>query len=122
MKSAAENIFDHSKNRLDTVNMEAIKNSKAIVKDNLLSKQFQNLILPNLEEITIKADRLKIDDFEASGLEINIKYQDNNPQVPEPQQINTKETIWDKLWLFTAKRYITAVIQFFVYCCTRYLP
>ena len=122
MKSAAGEGIDLSKNRSNVICMETVKKDRTVAEKNLLPRQFHTFILPNLQEFTVKADWLKTSDFEASGLEINCKYQDLSPQVAEPQQTKTEITIWDKLWLFVVEKSISAYFQIFVYCFLRYIP
>jgi hypothetical protein len=114
--------LDHSKNRLDALSMGAGKKYRAVIKDRLLPRQFQNLKLPNLQEATFKADKIKLSGFEASGVELTCKFHDPNPKVFEPQEIKKEKTISDKLWLFIVKQSIIAFFQLIIMNYSQFLP
>jgi len=113
--------LDHSKNRLDPVSMGMNKKGDEIA-NHILPSQFQDLILPNLQEVSFKADTIKTPDFEASGVEVNYKFQDPNPQVIRYQQAKKERTILDRLRLFLLKQSITAFFQFIIMYFPRFIP
>jgi hypothetical protein len=105
--------LDHSKNRLDPVSMGMNKKVNVIA-NYILPSQFQDRILPNLQEATFKADTLKTPDFEASNVEFKYKFYDPNPQV--------KKTILDRLRLFLLEQSISAFFQFIVMYFSQFIP
>ena len=113
--------LDHSKNRLDPVNMGMNRKGDAIA-NHILPSQFQDLIFPNLQEVSFKADTIKTPDFEAFGVKVNYKFQDPNPQMIECKQVKKEGTFSDKLRLFTVKQSITAFFQFIIMYFPRFIP
>jgi hypothetical protein len=85
-----------------------------------LPMQILNCILPYLQEINIKADKLNAD--EASGIEVNCKFHAPNPQVTETQQVKKGTTILDKLWLFAVEKSLTAFFQFIFMEFPQFIP
>jgi len=122
MYVTAGNGIDHSKNKPDAVSMEAGKKIKIVAKDQLLPKQLQKLIFPNLQEVTFKADNIKLSGFEASGVELTCRFNNSNPKILEPQASKKEKTIWDKLWLFVVKQSITAYFQWFIEHYQQFIP
>jgi len=122
MYYAVENGIDHSKNRLDAVSMKVDKKDKAVTKNYLIPKQLQNSMLSNLQEVTFKADKIKLSDFDASGVEITLKFHDPNPKVNELQKIKKEKTFLDKIWLFIVKQSITAYFQWIIEHYQQFIP
>jgi hypothetical protein len=85
-----------------------------VIANHILPSQFQGLILPNLLEVTFKADTLKTPDYEASGVEVNYKFHDPNPQV--------KITILDRFRLFLLEQSISTFFQFVVIYFSQFIP
>ncbi|MDR2952597.1 MAG: hypothetical protein LBU82_05070 [Treponema sp.] len=112
----------HSKNRLNAAGMETGRKHKAIVKNHSLPGQSLKHLLPNLQEATFKADKLKSSGFEAYGVEINCKFQLSNPHVAKTRQIEKEKTVLDKLWLFIVKQSITAFFQLIILKHSQLLP
>jgi hypothetical protein len=117
-----KNSLDYSKNRLDAVSMVMNKKDKAIAINHNLPEQFQDPILPNLQELNFKADKLKFSDFEAIGVDFSCKFYNPNLQKIEPQEIKKEKTIWDKLRLFVAKQSTVALFQFIIMYFPQFLP
>ena len=93
-----------------------------MIANHILPSQFKNRILPNLQEVTFKADTLKTPDFEASSVELNYKFQAPNPQVTEYHQVKKENSILVKLRLFAVKQSITAFFQFIIKYFSRFIP
>ena len=122
MYDTAENGIDHSKNELDALSMKVEKNDNTVTKDYLLTKQLQNSIWSNLQEVNFKADKIKSSDFDASGVELTIKFHDHNPKVNEIQKTKKEKTILYKLWLFIVKQSITACFQWIIEHYQQFIP
>jgi hypothetical protein len=114
--------LDHSKNRLDAMGMETGRKHKTVAKNHSLPRQSLKHLLPNLQEATFKADKLKLSDFEAYGVEIHCKFQVSNPQVAITRQIEKEKTVLVKLWLFIVKQSITAFFQLIILNHSQLLP
>jgi hypothetical protein len=102
--------------------MGMVKKGEDALKKLILPKQFQNLILPNLQEATFRADTIKIPDFEASGVEVTCKFQPPNPQFVKTKQVKIENSFLDKLWLFVLKQTFSTFCQFFIIHYSRFLP
>jgi hypothetical protein len=111
MYVTAETGNDHNKDSLDAVSMGIDKKGKAVATNRNLLRQFQNLMLPNLQEATFKADKIKLSDLEATGVEVTCKFYNPIPQVVEHQKAKKEETVWGKLRLFIIQEYIAALFQ-----------
>jgi len=118
----AENGIDHSENRLDAVSMKTGKKNKTFAKRHILSKQYQNFILPNLKEAIFKKIRISLFCFTISSEKSMFKYYKLNPKVNKTNKIIKERTIWDKFWQFVVKHFITAYFKSFIMNYSQFLP
>jgi len=116
-----ENDIDHSKNGLNTLSMRRKKKEKSLAKTHLLPSQYQNNILSNLQEFTIKKCKIKFLGFEASSKKFTSKFYNPNLKTMKSQKIKKEKTIWDKLWLLI-KQFINFFFQFLLMHYQQFIP
>jgi hypothetical protein len=98
------------------------KKGKAASKNKDLPKSLQNHTSPNLQVVTIKADKIKTSDFEASGVEVIYKFWNPNSQTVETQKIKKEETASARVGLFAVKQFISTFFQFILMKFPQRLP
>jgi hypothetical protein len=122
MCDLTDDSIDHNKNRLDAISMVMREKGKDTSGNRGLPRQFQKLILPYLQEVTFKADTVKLPDFEASGIEITCKFNNPNSQEKETVKVKTKIPLMVKFRQFMFKQFFSSIFQMFIMSYFRFLP
>jgi hypothetical protein len=94
--------------------MEMNKKGKVVANNRNLPKQFQNLMLRNLQEVNLKASKLNLSGIEANDVDITCKFFNPNLKLLEYQETKKEETFWDKIYLFIIEQAITALFQIII--------
>jgi hypothetical protein len=94
--------------------MEMNKKVKAVANNRNLPKQFQNLMLRNLQEVNLKASKLNLSGIEANDVDITFKFFNPNLKLLEYQEAKKEETLGDKIYLFIIEQAITVLFQIII--------
>jgi len=114
--------INHDRNAKDAIIVEVGKKTKTVTKGYILPSDFHKLILPNLQEVTFKAEKTNLFGSEAYGVELTCKFYYPTPKVISPKKGKKKKSISDKLWLFVVKQSITAFFRFFFMSYQQFMP